>query len=60
MVYFLQKKYHENIKIAEDITIRNTDNMQTPPLRNGHICVKYARCVETNEKSIFRFLIFEL
>ena len=36
------------------------NDMQTPPLRNGYIYMKDAQCTETNEKSIFRFLFFEL
>ena len=35
-------------------------DMQTPPLRSGHIFRKDALCAEMNEKSIFRFLFFEL
>ena len=31
-----------------------------PPLRNGRIFMKAAECAETNEKSIFRFLVFEI
>ena len=36
--------------------------MQTPPapLRSGHIYMKDAHCAAPNEKSIFRFLFFEL
>ena len=30
------------------------------PLRNGQIFMKDAQCAETNEKLIFRFLLFEL
>ena len=30
------------------------------PFRNGHICKKDAQCAKTNEKYIFRFLVFEL
>ena len=32
----------------------------SPQLRNGHICMKDAQCSETNKKSIFLFLVFEL
>ena len=37
-------------------------DMQTlpPSLRNSQIYMKDANCAETNEKSIFRFLFFEL
>ena len=33
-------------------------DMQTPPLRNGHIYMKDAQCAETIEESTFRFLVF--
>ena len=35
-------------------------NMQTPPLRNSFNLIEDARCTETNEKSIFLFIFFEL
>ena len=38
-------------------------DMQTPVpllLRSGHLYVKDAQCAETNEKSFFRFSVFEL
>ena len=31
-----------------------------PHLRNGQTYMKEAECTETNEKSIFRFLVFEI
>ena len=31
-----------------------------PPLRNGPILIEDTQCSETKEKSILRFLIFEL
>ena len=35
--------------------------MQTPiPLRNDHLNIKDAECAESNKKSYFRFLVFEL
>ena len=35
--------------------------MQTPsPLRNDNICMKDAHSAESDEKSYFRFLFFEL
>ena len=40
-----------------------TKDMQNPPhtpLRSGHIYMKDAHSAESNEKSIFRFLFFEL
>ena len=38
-----------------------TNDMQAPsPLRSGNICMKDAHSAESNEKSIFRFLFFEL
>ena len=35
-------------------------NMQNPPLRSGHLNIKDAECAESNKKSYFRFLVFEL
>ena len=37
-----------------------TDIQTLLPLRNGHIYMRDAECAEANEKSIFRFIIFEL
>ena len=37
-----------------------TKDVQTPPLRSGHSYMKDAECAESNEKSIFRFLFYEL
>ena len=34
--------------------------MQTPPLSFAPICMKHAHSAESKEKSIFRFLFFEL
>ena len=34
--------------------------LSPPSLRNDHIVMKPAQCAETNEKSIFLFLFFEL
>ena len=31
-----------------------------PPFRSGHLYMKDAHCAGTNEKSSFRFLVFEL
>ena len=33
-------------------------DMQTSPLRNGHLYMKVAQCAETNDKSCFRFFRF--
>ena len=39
---------------------RSSQRISNPMSYTGHIYMKYAHCAETNEKSIFRFLIFEL
>ena len=36
------------------------DMQNPPPLRTGHLYMKDAQCAETNEKSYFRFLVFDL
>ena len=40
-----------------------TKDMQTPPLRSGHLCIKDAQYAQTKEKlylRFFRYLVFEL
>ena len=37
-----------------------TDMQNPPPLRSGHLNIKDAECAESNKKSYFRFLVFEL
>ena len=54
---FIQKKYLRCWIIYGLFLIKN---MQTPPLRSGYIYMTNAHCVETNEKSILRYLFFEL
>ena len=49
---------HHSTTVSGHVLIHD---MQTPPpLRNDQIFMKDAQCAETNEKSIFRFLFYEL